>query len=49
MSTYMTDGMNIYTPNYVRILENSLINEVCKTWLHQWHVLLACILGQKEL
>lgn len=36
MCTYMTDGMNNSTPtsNYVRILENCLINKVHKTWFY---------------
>lgn len=34
MCAYMTDGMNNYTPNYERILENSLINKAHKTWFY---------------
>lgn len=28
MSTYVTDDMNNYIPNYVRFVENSLINKL---------------------
>lgn len=50
MCTYMTDGMNNYTPtsNYVRILENSLITKSIKLGFINDMYCSAVILGRKN-